>query len=196
MLAISKIRSLRHQNWRTESKTPGYRRSFRAIIAVNGALRSRVGSKLNPPPPGTIQETSASVCFAPQVTGMLLTKGQKVLIVDDERWTSDTLATIFGIAGYEARPAYSAEEALEIINSWQPALVILDVVLPRMNGIDLAIDLAGRCPACQILLFSGNPTTAQMARAAAQAGHPFEILEKPVHPDLMLERASHLLSVH
>lgn len=127
---------------------------------------------------------------------MLLAKGQKVLIVDDERWTSDTLATIFNIAGYEARPVYSAEEALEVMVTWQPALVILDVVLPKMNGIDLAILLAGRQPSCQILLFSGNPNTAQLAGAAAQSGHPFEILEKPVHPDLMLQKASRLLAVH
>lgn len=127
---------------------------------------------------------------------MLLAKGQKVLIVDDERWTSDTLATIFTIAGYEARPTYSAEEAIEIMATWQPALVILDVVLPKMSGIDLAIELAARRPSCQILLFSGNPNTAQLANAAAQSGHPFEILEKPVHPDLMLQKASRLLSVH
>lgn len=127
---------------------------------------------------------------------MLLSKSQKVLIVDDERWTSDTLATIFNIAGYEARAAYSAEEALEIIPDWQPALVILDVVLPKMNGIDLAVQLAGRAPSCQILLFSGNPDTAQLARAAAVAGHPFDILEKPVHPDFMLQKASQLLSVN
>jgi len=124
---------------------------------------------------------------------MLLAKGQKVLIVDDERWTSDTLATIFNISGFEARAAYSAEEALEIMKAWQPALVILDVVLPRMSGIDLAIDLAARAPSCQVLLFSGNPNTAQLARAAAQAGHPFNIIEKPVHPDFMLQKASQLL---
>jgi DNA-binding NtrC family response regulator len=127
---------------------------------------------------------------------MLLAKGQKVLIVDDERWTSDTLATIFHIAGYEARAVYSAEEALDVMADWHPALVILDVVLPKMNGIDLAILLAGRQPSCQILLFSGNPNTAQIANAASQAGHPFEILEKPVHPDLMLQIASRLLAVH
>jgi DNA-binding NtrC family response regulator len=127
---------------------------------------------------------------------MLLAKGQKVLIVDDEHWTSDTLATIFNIADYEARAVYSAEEALEVMATWQPALVILDVVLPKMNGIDLAILLAGRQPSCQILLFSGNPNTAQLASAAALAGHPFEILEKPVHPDLMLQKASRLLAVH
>lgn len=127
---------------------------------------------------------------------MLLAKGQKVLIVDDERWTSDTLATIFTIAGYDARATYSAEDALEMMKDWQPALVILDVVLPKMSGIDLAIDLAGRAPSCQILLFSGNPNTAQLARAAAQAGHLFNILDKPIHPDFMLQKASQLLAVH
>ncbi len=127
---------------------------------------------------------------------MRLAKGQKVLIVDDERWTSDTLATIFTIAGYEARATYSAEEALEIMKDWLPALVILDVVLPKMSGIDLAIDLVGRAFSCQILLFSGNPNTAELARSAAQAGHPFDILEKPIHPDFMLQKASQLLSVH
>lgn len=127
---------------------------------------------------------------------MLLAKGQKVLIVDDERWTSDTLATIFTIAGYDARATYSAEDALEMMKDWQPALVILDVVLPKMSGIDLAIDLAGRAPSCQILLFSGNPNTAQLARAAAQAGHLFNILDKPIHPDYMLQKASQLLAVH
>jgi DNA-binding NtrC family response regulator len=74
--------------------------------------------------------------------------------------------------------------------------VILDVVLPKMSGIDLAIELASRRTSCQILLFSGNPNTAELAQSAAQAGHPFEILEKPVHPDLMLQKASRLLSVH
>ena len=127
---------------------------------------------------------------------MLLAKGQKILIVDDERRTADTLATIFTIAGYEARATYSAEEALEILADWPPALIILDVVLPKMSGIDLAIAQAGRRPSCQILLFSGNPDTAQLARAAAQAGHPFDILEKPVHPDLMLQKVSRLLSVN
>jgi DNA-binding NtrC family response regulator len=127
---------------------------------------------------------------------MLLAKGRKVLIVDDEQSTSDTLATIFNLAGYEARATYSAEQAVEIMRDWRPSLVILDVVLPKMSGIELAIDLAGRAPSCQILLFSGNPNTAQLARAAAQAGHLFDILEKPVHPEFMLQKASQLLSVH
>ena len=63
----------------------------------------------------------------------------RVLIVDDERTIADTLVLIFSANGYETRASYSAEQALEIIADWLPDLAILDVVLPKMNGVDLAI---------------------------------------------------------
>lgn len=126
---------------------------------------------------------------------MLFAKGQKVLIVDDERWTSDTLATIFNIARYEARAAYSAEDALEIVKDWKPQLAILDVMLPKMNGIDLALQLYALAPGCRILLFSGNPHTPEIVEAAARDGHSFDVLQKPVHPDIMLGKATQLLAL-
>jgi DNA-binding NtrC family response regulator len=133
---------------------------------------------------------------------MLLVKGfdmdgssssSKVLIVDDETAIADTLAMIFKSHRYEARVAYSAEEAIETIASWQPDLAILDVLLPNMNGIDLAITTKINYPSCRVLLFSGNSNTGQLLEEAAKKGHSFEILAKPVHPELMLETASHLL---
>ena len=68
-------------------------------------------------------------------------RDHKVLIVDDEHTIADTLDAIFSASGYETRTSYSAEQALEIVVEWQPDLAILDVVLPKMNGIDLAIFL-------------------------------------------------------
>ena len=62
----------------------------------------------------------------------------RVLNVDDERTITDTLALIFTGNGYDARKAYSAEQAVDFIAEWRPDLAILDVVLPVMNGIDLA----------------------------------------------------------
>lgn len=62
----------------------------------------------------------------------------KVLIVDDERLIADTLATIFRQAGYLGSAAYSAEAVLDSASTWSPNLAILDVVLPGMNGIELA----------------------------------------------------------
>jgi DNA-binding response OmpR family regulator len=54
----------------------------------------------------------------------------KVLIVDDEENICATLAAIFTSRGYEARVAYSAEQAVEVIAEWQPDLAIMDVGPP------------------------------------------------------------------
>ena len=66
-------------------------------------------------------------------------QSSRILIVDDERVIADSLAAIFENQGYAARAAYSAEQALEIVAQWSPRLAILDVILPGMSGIDLAI---------------------------------------------------------
>jgi DNA-binding NtrC family response regulator len=121
---------------------------------------------------------------------------QRVLIVDDERVISDTLAIIFKNAGYDAKPVYSAERALEILNQgdWSPDLAILDVCLANMNGVELAIYLKAEFPTCKLSLFSGQPSTADILQAANAAGHSFDILAKPVHPTELLDLASTMLS--
>jgi DNA-binding NtrC family response regulator len=119
----------------------------------------------------------------------------KVLIVDDEKNICATLAAIFASRGYEVRVAYSAEQAVEVIAERQPGLAILDVGLPKMNGIDLAIVLESSQPACRVLLFSGQPSTSDLLEQAAQGGHLFEILAKPVPPNLLPDTIANLLSV-
>jgi DNA-binding NtrC family response regulator len=120
----------------------------------------------------------------------------RVLIVDDERIISDTLATIFENAGYEAKAAYSAEQALEFLSQgdWLPDLAILDVRLPNMNGVDLAIHLKAEYPTCKLSLFSGQPSSAEILEMANAAGHSFGILAKPVHPTELLDLASTMLT--
>lgn len=116
-----------------------------------------------------------------------------ILIIDDERTIADTLDLIFSAGGYETRAAYSAEQALEIIAEWLPDLAIVDVVLPLMNGVNLAIFLTAQYPACRLLLFSGQSLTADLLAEAATKGYKFDILAKPVHPTEILERALNLL---
>lgn len=122
------------------------------------------------------------------------TASYKVLIIDDEKPVSDTLALIFSTRGYETRVAYSAEKAVEIIAEWKPDLAIIDVVLPQMNGIDLAIVLRANYPSCRLLLFSGEPSTTEIAEQAAKKGHVFEILAKPLHPVFLLDTVASLLT--
>ena len=60
----------------------------------------------------------------------------RVLVVDDEEVVALTLAHVFNYKGYEARAAYSAEQGLELLNHRPPHLALVDVCLPRMNGIE------------------------------------------------------------
>jgi CheY-like chemotaxis protein len=122
------------------------------------------------------------------------TRGSKILFVDDEQTVADTLALIFSQKGYNTRAAYSAEQALEIIAEWPPDLAILDVVLPEMNGIDLAILLTRNLPNCRILLFSGQALTNDLLADVEKKGYSFAILAKPIHHLLLLDRALEALT--
>jgi DNA-binding response OmpR family regulator len=117
-----------------------------------------------------------------------------VLIVDDDQAIADTLGVIFRMHGYDSRVAYSAEQAIENIAVTEPELALLDVNLPGMNGIDLAIVLRANHPNCHLLLVSGHESTRGLLEEAAKKGHIFDILAKPIHPTFILERAKGLLS--
>lgn len=119
---------------------------------------------------------------------------RRILVVDDEPAITETLSVIFSKHGYEARTAHSAEEAIETIASWEPDLAILDVMLPHMNGIDLAIVLRDNHPRCRLVLFSGHEHTQGLMEEAAKKGNVFEILTKPIHPLFMLDYVSGLFA--
>jgi CheY-like chemotaxis protein len=110
----------------------------------------------------------------------------RVLIVDDEHVIADTLVTIFSTTGLDAMAVYSAEEALTLIPEWRPHVAIIDVHLPGMNGIDLAIRLKAEYPSCRLTLFSGYSSTVDLLEKARLDGHTLEVLAKPVHPTELL----------
>ena len=96
--------------------------------------------------------------------------------------------------GYDARVAYSAEQAIDSIASCMPDMALLDVNLPGMNGIDLAIVLKANHPECHLLLVSGHERTSSLLEEAAKKGYVFDILAKPIHPTFILERVKCLLN--
>jgi DNA-binding response OmpR family regulator len=112
----------------------------------------------------------------------------KVLVADDERVIADTLAIILNQSGFEATAVYSGEKAVETARVFQPDMVISDVIMTDMNGIDAAIKIRILLPSCKILLFSGQAATADLLDRARVQGHEFEILAKPVHPQDLLAR--------
>jgi DNA-binding response OmpR family regulator len=112
----------------------------------------------------------------------------KVLVADDERVIADTLAIILNQSGFEAKAVYSGEKAVETAGEWKPEMLISDVIMTDLNGIDAAIKIRALLPSCKILLFSGQAATADLLDRARTQGHEFEILAKPVHPQDLLAR--------
>jgi DNA-binding response OmpR family regulator len=111
-----------------------------------------------------------------------------VMVVDDESSIADTLAEILSRSGYAAITAYDGDSALETALLTPPEMLISDVVLPGMSGIDLAISVKRIFPDCKIILFSGQASTADLLAAAGRDGHHFVLLNKPIHPGELLAR--------
>ena len=92
-----------------------------------------------------------------------------VLVVDDESAIADTLAEILTLSGYAAMPVYDGEEALETALLMPPELLITDVMLPGMSGIELAITMRRIFPDCKVLLFSGQAATTDLLRRVSES---------------------------
>lgn len=120
----------------------------------------------------------------------------RVFVVDDEPVIALSLAIILRQSGFEAKSFTEPMEALDAALSEAPDLLISDVVMPVLSGIDLAIRMQERCPACKVLLFSGQAATASMLDAARANGHDFELLLKPVHPKDLLREIQKVTGEH
>ena len=110
----------------------------------------------------------------------------RIFVVDDEQVIAQTLAVILRQSGFVVDAFTNPLEVLNIADSQTPDLLVSDVMMPELSGIDLAIQLRKRHPQCKVLLFSGQAATADLLRTARQEGHDFELLLKPVHPKDLL----------
>lgn len=105
----------------------------------------------------------------------------KVLVVDDEHSIADTLTIILKHHGFDTATAYCGATAVEAARLWNPDILLTDVVMPDMNGIEVAMLIQAAHPGCKVLLFSGQSAAQDML-----ADHPekasFRFLQKPIHP--------------
>lgn len=116
----------------------------------------------------------------------------KLLIVDDEPNINDTLAIIFRIRGYTVITANTGAEALRQLSEERPDLALLDVALPDMSGLEIAIRIRTEYPECKFLLFSGNQGTIDALQDARSRGHDFEVLAKPIPPQELIDALRNL----
>jgi DNA-binding response OmpR family regulator len=112
----------------------------------------------------------------------------RVLIVDDEHLITDTICAILNDRGFEAVGAYSGREALEVARDLRPDIVLTDVLMPRMSGVELGIALRQEFPGIRLFLFSGQAATSEMIHRAEADGYRFELFPKPIHPEELIAR--------
>jgi CheY-like chemotaxis protein len=110
-----------------------------------------------------------------------------VLVVDDEETLANTTVEILNISGFCAFVAYDGQTALELAAKLHPDILLTDVVMPEMNGIELAVAIFRVLPQTRILLISGQAGTIDLLEKARQDGHAFELVAKPIHPMKLIE---------
>lgn len=115
-------------------------------------------------------------------------RAKRVLVVDDEDLVADSVAEILKEHGFDAHAAYSGTQAIDLAHERCPDILMSDVLMPRLNGVQTALAIREICPRVRILLFSGQAGTVDILKRARSQGHDFELLPKPIHPDQLLKK--------
>jgi DNA-binding response OmpR family regulator len=114
--------------------------------------------------------------------------GQRILVIDDEVNIADSLAEILSDYGYQALAFYDGHTAIAATREMCPDLVLCDVVMPRLDGVDTVLAIRELCSTARIFLFSGQASTTDILEKARAQGHWFEVLPKPIHPNELLKK--------
>lgn len=110
----------------------------------------------------------------------------KIIVVDDEPIIADTLVDILKGEGHEAFAVSNGEAAIKWAEMFRPDAVVTDVVMPGINGIETAKEIMKLLPQCRIILFSGQAATLNLLDRARAEGYNFEVLAKPINPDVLI----------
>jgi len=105
-----------------------------------------------------------------------------VLLINDEEWTSRSIESILKPQGYAVVRAYTGKQGLELASRMKLDLVLVDLRLPDITGIDLVTQLRGMVtvrPSTPVILFSSGPIRRPDRLAALQAG-AWSVLEPPL----------------
>ena len=120
---------------------------------------------------------------------------QRVLIVDDERLTADTLGLIFKKKGFETRVAYSVDDALNQVLEDCPDLILCDITMPGRDGLELMVEVARRELHCSILVLTGYLTNLKpVSGQTNKMKQKTHVLTKPCPPEELLRAARQMLA--
>lgn len=121
-------------------------------------------------------------------------KAPLILIADDEPIVAHTLVQILKEEGFEALSVSDGAAAVRWAREARPGIVICDVIMPTLNGIEAAKQIQEILPQTHIILFSGQAAAIQLVEKAEAEGHQFEMLSKPIKPDILLAAIRRILT--
>ena len=118
----------------------------------------------------------------------------RVLVIDDEELVRATIREMFEESGYEACEAADGEQGLRVVEESPMDLVIVDILMPKREGIETIIELQRRDPGMKIIAISGGGllTSEHCLKMAEMAG-AHRILSKPLTRDKIIATADELL---
>jgi excisionase family DNA binding protein len=119
------------------------------------------------------------------------TDGPLVLVVDDDARLREFMRVNLEMEGYSVREAASAEEALEAIEGSAPELVLLDVVMPGIDGWQMLQRMQERHGSIPVIMFSGKVDETAASDAEERGARGF--IGKPFDPQQLIERAKQLV---
>jgi excisionase family DNA binding protein len=117
--------------------------------------------------------------------------GPLVLVVDDDARLREFMRVNLEMEGYSVREAASAEEALEAIEDSAPELVLLDVVMPGVDGWQMLQRMQERHGSIPVIMFSGKVDEQAATDAEERGARGF--IGKPFDPQQLIERAKQLV---
>jgi DNA-binding NtrC family response regulator len=109
----------------------------------------------------------------------------RVAVVDDEHIIADTLTEILNSRGFQAKALYSGEAAVEEVRDFGPQIVLSDVQMGGIDGVEAAIRIRRLHPECRIILFTASPVRHSIHAEIDRLG--FEFIERPLHPQEVLD---------
>ncbi|MBU1566926.1 MAG: UDP-3-O-acyl-N-acetylglucosamine deacetylase [Proteobacteria bacterium] len=109
-----------------------------------------------------------------------------ICIVDDQPYICSTVSNILKDEGYQTIVFPDAESFWQRLDTLEPSLVMLDIWLPGLDGLQLLKRLQGRFPALPIIMMSGHAGI-ETAVSAIKAG-AYDFMEKPLHLDVLLDK--------
>jgi DNA-binding NtrC family response regulator len=117
-----------------------------------------------------------------------------VLVADDEHLIAETLVEILESEGFRALSVSDGAAAVRVARAEEPDVLVCDVVMPILNGVEAAKQISRYLPEVCIILFSGQAAAGDAIDAARDEGHQFVIFAKPVRPELLIAEIRRQLS--